>query len=148
MDLSSHGKGKVSLDLRNLGHLKVFTAHHLDPALRLATGEHEHCWQRGGAPLGYHIHTDWKDAHHDFGFGTEECGGGMTGGHFDPAAACGPLTGNPACTASAKLLYQCVPKKLQHMYPFQSRPHPDSGTSVSGARPECEVGDLSGKHGG
>merc|ERR1712100_279369 len=58
MDLCSHGKGKVSLDMRNLGHLKVFTAHNSDPALRLATGEHKYCWQHG-APLGYHIHTNW-----------------------------------------------------------------------------------------
>merc|ERR1719473_2601705 len=146
MDVSAHGEGQVTLDLRNLGHLSVFTAHNLDPALRLATGAHEYkyCWQHGG-PLGYHIHTDWTDAYHDFGFGAEECGGGATGGHFDPTAACGPLTGNPACTAPTKLRYQCVPK-LQ--YPLQSRSHSDSGTSASRPRPECEVGDLSGKHGG
>merc|ERR1711988_1478166 len=140
MDLSSHGKGKVSLDMRNLGHLKVFTAHNSNPALRLATGEHKYRWQHG-APLGYHIHTDWKDAHHDFGFGTEECGGSMTGGHFDPTAACGPLTGNPACMELQKKRHQCVPKLFFHS---------SFGASAkkTPVRPECEIGDLSGKHGG
>merc|ERR1711924_339490 len=140
MDLSSHGKGKGSLDMRDLGHLKVFTAHNSNPALRLATGEHKYCWQHG-APLGYHIHTDWKDAHHDFGFGTEECGGSMTGGHFDPTAACGPLTGNPACMELQKKRYLCVPKLFLH-----SSFH--ASAKKTPARPECEVGDLSGKHGG
>ena len=82
--------------------------------------------------LYYHLHTSWKLSSINSAQGGGACGGGNTGGHYDPNFACSGVT--PQCTmlnrTSPKYIYSC------------------NHTSYSnGAYGSCELGDLSGKLG-
>ena len=46
-------------------------------------------------PSPYHIH--YGASLSGTGWGPDECGGPVTGGHYDPGLACGPATGNGLC---------------------------------------------------
>jgi len=81
--------------------------------------------------LDYHIHSTWTASTHS-GSGSATCNG--AGGHYDPDLACGSASqeysGLCAAIGRAAAPYNCTPEMYStgHYY-------------------NCEVGDLSGKHG-
>jgi hypothetical protein len=85
--------------------------------------------------LKYHLHTQWTAANADLGVGGTECGGAITGGHYDPFYACGPASAVPPdqCTTIGRptASYSCSPASYFTNNQYDS----------------CEVGDLSGKGG-
>jgi len=86
----------------------------------------------------YHIHEKFPD---DKRYATgAECGSDSTGGHWDPTAACGPASGNPACAKCTKRKqpYQCSPETFD----------PKNSNQYNPANPQaCELGDLSNMFG-
>jgi len=96
----------------------------------------------GDATFAYSINERWEHGQRTFAHG-KDCGAEVTGGHWDPTAACSEASGNPACEVCRTAGdYCCDPDSFQ--------PAPDA--SGSGAyrflnEHACELGDLSGMRG-
>jgi len=89
----------------------------------------------------FHIHEKFESANGlPYGAGAE-CGPDITGGHWDPTAACGHASGNAACGAcgeSGKKPYACSPQTFKWWRANQYNPS---------NKHACELGDLSGMFG-
>lgn len=84
--------------------------------------------------MSYHIHELWDNSTTE-AFGSTDCGGAYTGGHWDPWQACGSASGNAYCGDDADT-FMCIPKGGDaYAVDYPAMPF------------SAEVGDWSGKYG-
>ena len=91
----------------------------------------------------YQIHDKWGHSSKSYGQGAE-CEAMWTGDHWDPTAACGPMSGNGACRACdiEGTDYRCKAAG------FKASPDAAGDYAYSFLNEDaCELGDLSGMNG-
>lgn len=90
--------------------------------------------------VAFHLHTKWTHADKAYATGGELCGGGATGGHYDPFLACGPASAAALPNPDTSSLCYAIYGNYRDQYSC-------SGAYEAGEYAKCEVGDLTGKYG-